>query len=143
MVISKIQCGVNNFGLVTKLSKYYQYLSWCYKNIHCWHGPYSFSFSSSPSTFTLRTICTYTCTTSSDWSSSLLIFSGYIPFDCLLAHLYYICSPPMPFPLYRYPSYYILSPIPYYRSMTSSPLTLTTSPVSDSVLHYPYHSFSL
>jgi hypothetical protein len=50
---------------------------------------------------------------------------------------------PMPFPLYWYPSYYNLSPIPYYWSMTSSPLTLTTSPVDDSVPHYPYHSLSL
>jgi len=46
----------------------------CYKNIHCWHGPYSFSFSSSPSTSTLRTIHTYTCTTSSGWSSFPISF---------------------------------------------------------------------
>jgi hypothetical protein len=63
----------------------------CYKNICCWHGPYSFSFSSLPSTFTLRTICAYTCTISSGWLYFPLIFSGYTPFDHFLAHLYYAC----------------------------------------------------
>jgi hypothetical protein len=37
----------------------------CYKNIHCWHGPYSFSSSLSVSTYTPRTTCAYTCNTSS------------------------------------------------------------------------------
>jgi hypothetical protein len=61
--------------------------------------------------------------------------------------LYYICLPdlrlasPMPFPSYRYSPYYILNPIPYYRSKTSSPLT--ASSVGDSVPCYRYHSFGL
>jgi hypothetical protein len=62
---------------------------------------------------------------------------------CIISACQISGSPPMPFPLYRYPSYYILSPIAYYQSMTLSPLTLTTSPVSDSVPHYPYHSLGL
>jgi hypothetical protein len=41
--------------------------------------------------------------------------------------------PPMPLPLYRYPSYYILNPLPYYQFMTLSPLTLTVFLVGDSV----------
>jgi hypothetical protein len=48
---------------------------------------------------------------------------------------------PMPFPLYWYPSYYILSPIPYYWSMMLSPITLTITSVCDSTipLPLPYH----
>jgi hypothetical protein len=45
--------------------------------------------------------------------------------------------------LHRYSPYYILNPIPYYWSMTSSPPTLTASLVGDSVPCYPYHSFGL
>jgi len=104
----------------------------CYKNIPCWHGPYSFSCSLSPSTSILRTTHAYTCTISSGWSSFLRTFSGYILFDCFSARLYHICSPdlrftsPMPFPSYQYPSYYILNPLPDYWSFTiaSSPLPL-------------------
>jgi hypothetical protein len=86
-----------------------------------------------------KTMHTYTCNTSFDWPYSCPTFSGYIPFDCFLVHLYYIClldpqlTSPMPLPLYQYPSYYILNPLPYYWSMTSSSLTPTASLVSDSV----------
>jgi hypothetical protein len=54
-------------------------------------------------------------------------------------HLYYICSldprliPPMPLPLYQYPSYYTLNPLPYYWSITLSPLALTVPLDGDSV----------
>jgi hypothetical protein len=122
---------------------------YCYKNIHGWHGPYSFSSSPSPSTYTLRTMRTYTCNTYSGWPYSHPTFTGYIPSDRFPAHLYYICSPDprlassMPLPSYWYPSYYILNPIPYYWSMTLSPLILTALPVGDSVPCYHYHSFSL
>jgi hypothetical protein len=56
-----------------------------------------------------------------------LPFLVTFPLIIFLIHLYYICSPdlqlasPMPFPSYWYPSYYILNPLPDYRSMTSSP----------------------
>jgi len=113
--------------------------AYCYKNIHCWPGPYSFSSSLSPSTYTRRTTRTYTCNTYSGWLYSLLTFTGYIPFDHVLTRLYYICSPdprlasPMPFPLYWYSPYYTLNPLPYYRSMMTSPLTFTASLVGDSL----------
>jgi len=35
----------------------------CYKNIHFWRGPYSFSFSPSLSTYTRKTTRAYTCNT--------------------------------------------------------------------------------
>jgi len=73
------------------------------------------------------------------------LYSFWSP-SCLLVLYLLARSParsPMPFPLYQYPSYYILSPIPHYQSMMSSPLTLTTSLVVDSVPCYPYHSLSL
>jgi hypothetical protein len=41
---------------------------------------------------------------------------------------------PMSFPLYWYSPCYTLNPLPYYRSMMMSPLTLTTPLVSDSSL---------
>jgi hypothetical protein len=65
----------------------------CYKNIHCWCGPYSFSFSSLPSTSILRTTHAYTCTISFGWSYFHPTFSGCIPFNWFPTHLYHICLP--------------------------------------------------
>jgi len=132
----------------------------CYKNIHCWHGPYSFFFSSSPSTSIRRTMHAYTCTISSGWSYSHLTFSGYIPFDQFLAHLYHICSPDLrlaplcPFhftgthPIISWAPYLTVSPwhchpipLPNLQLMTQSSVTFTVVSVCDSAspLPLPYH----
>jgi hypothetical protein len=110
----------------------------CYKNTCSWHGPYSFSSSLSLSTYTRKTMHAYTCNTYSGWLYSSCIFTGCIPFDHVstFSVLYLLTGfpawLPMPFPFHWYQPYYIWSPLPYYWSMMSSPLTLTTSPVGDS-----------
>jgi len=64
----------------------------------------------------------------------LVVFLLIIPFHFFV--LYLLTGSPAHFPyalpLYRYHPYYIQSPIPYCRSMTSSPFTLTAPPVGDS-----------
>jgi len=71
------------------------------------------------------------------WSLSCLPVLHVYLLAGSLAH----CS--MPLPLYQYPPYYILSPIPHYWPMTLSPYILTTFSVGDSVPCYPYHSLGL
>jgi len=53
----------------------------CYKNICSWRGPYSFSSSLSPSTYTRKTTRAYICNTYSGWPYSSLTFIGCTPSD--------------------------------------------------------------